>query len=79
MQARLLIQLEQLEEEAKAVYDSIMKSTDGFQYADPQKIEQVKTQKHDVKSPLVLRTSCRRRARMRLRILEFMARKSSPT
>ena len=38
VQARLLIQLEHFEGEAKAVYDSIMRSTDGFQYADPQKI-----------------------------------------
>ena len=40
VQERLLIQLEQLEGEAKAVYDSITKSTDWFQNADPQKIAQ---------------------------------------
>ena len=41
VQVRLLIQLEQLEGEAKAAFcDSIMKSTDGFQYANPQKIAQ---------------------------------------
>ena len=40
--------------EAKAVYDSIISSTDGFQYVDPQKMAQATskmsatTQKHDV-------------------------------
>ena len=59
VQARLLIQLEQLEIEAKAVHDNIMKSTDWFQYVDPQNSVQgapkilVKTQMHDIE-----RTAC---------------------
>ena len=72
VQAQLLIQLEQLEGEATAVHDSIMKSTDGFQCRRHQKHWR-KPRSTTSSKPLVLRTSCRRWARMKLRILEFVA------